>query len=491
MSRKYDTAYIDWDGVIWDFKQAWIDWFDWTSPTHVRDLEQNEGDWFFYRGILSDEEFKNALNWLPQNFWQQEKYITPHAHDLVRWARANADRVFVLTVAPEWSTAKGKQNLARKYFDLAIYTVACAEEKVKYAKDGCLIIDDKASTVLGFNRTQYRACGYVWPTNYNQGLAKSWYFNKDWLHEHKSHCALTDSDRADLLKKVRDEVKAQEFIYSGAKVWLPETGVSCSEVCENFAKASKRIWDYEKLYDLGQKPATLEEMRDVLAKDMKPTEDKPNKRVGSMFDVDFYDYSGRLTEKPKLGDKSNIDNKTKESENMKPTNPKDIAGSSKVPMNSMLSGAVMGEVALALFEGALKYGRHNYRQDGVRASVYYDAVGRHLSAWWEGEDVDEESGLSHITKAIAGLHILRDCSIRGMCNDDRPPKTADFMKELNNKTKALIEKYPNPVPPVLEKEQGQCVPEDKPYSEGMNHLLSTRTVLGLLQESFRQERRGR
>ena len=34
------------------------------------------------------------------------------------------------------------------------------------------------------------------------------------------------------------------------------------------------------------------------------------------------------------------------------------------------------------------------------------------------------------------------------------------MKELNDKTKALINKYPDPVPPVLEKEQEECVPAD-------------------------------
>jgi hypothetical protein len=53
--------------------------------------------------------------------------------------------------------------------------------------------------------------------------------------------------------------------------------------------------------------------------------------------------------------------------------------------------------------------------------VYFDATLRHLFAWWEGEDLDPASGLHHIDKAIAGLFVVRDAMLRGMCTDDRPP----------------------------------------------------------------------
>ena len=413
MSKTWDTIYLDWDGTLWDFKQAWCDWFGHDVPETDK--------WEFFRELgLSPQEFQRTLEGLPRSFWQQPKYLMPHAHRLVDWARANAEELFVLTVAPDHDCSWGKQALADEHFGLVVFPVICAEHKVRdYAQNGCLLIDDKHSTVVEFAQKRVGTGGLVWPAEYNKGLDPGWYF--DW-------------DRVRTIEKATPKPL--------------KIGVTAEEASRNFAKSfeksktEKKQEKTEKLYNLGQTPDTRWEMLDI-------------EQVKFPLDPSL--------PKIAIGKEST---KTSESENMKPTNPKDIAGSSKVPMNSMLSGAVMGEVALALFEGALKYGRHNYRQDGVRASVYYDAVGRHLSAWWEGEDVDEESGLSHITKAIAGLHILRDCSIRGMCNDDRPPKTADFMKELNNKTKALIEKYPNPVPPVLEKEQGQCVPEDKPYSEG-------------------------
>lgn len=104
-----------------------------------------------------------------------------------------------------------------------------------------------------------------------------------------------------------------------------------------------------------------------------------------------------------------------------------------------------------MLEGARKYGRHNYRDRGVRASVYYDACLRHFSSWWEGEDIDEDSGLCHVTKAMACLVILRDSMMIGNWIDDRPPKIdKSWTKNMNNKAKIVVEKYPDPVEPFCE-----------------------------------------
>lgn len=135
----------------------------------------------------------------------------------------------------------------------------------------------------------------------------------------------------------------------------------------------------------------------------------------------------------------------------KPTNPKDAVGIKKVPM-SVVPATVLAEVAVGMMEGALKYGRHNYRAIGVRASVYYDATMRHMMDWWEGEDIDPDSQLSHITKAITSLTVLRDSMIRENWVDDRPPRVASgWLAKLNERAAALIGKYPNPVPAYLEK----------------------------------------
>ena len=128
----------------------------------------------------------------------------------------------------------------------------------------------------------------------------------------------------------------------------------------------------------------------------------------------------------------------------KPTNPKDAVGIKKAPMSTIPANVLM-ELSLALMEGARKYGRHNYRKVGVRSSVYYDAAMRHLMDWWEGVDTDKDSGLSHLTKAMACLVVLRDSMLRKNLNDDRPPASPKgWLEDLNKKAEALLVKYPNP-----------------------------------------------
>ena len=136
----------------------------------------------------------------------------------------------------------------------------------------------------------------------------------------------------------------------------------------------------------------------------------------------------------------------------KPTNPKDIIGIKKAPL-STLSCVVLYEMGLGMLEGARKYGRHNYRAMGVSATVYYDATLRHIMDWWEGEDIDEDSGLNHITKALTALMVLRDSMLMGNWIDDRPIQNPINMSKLNEKAAAVIEKYPDCVPPFLEKEK--------------------------------------
>lgn len=134
----------------------------------------------------------------------------------------------------------------------------------------------------------------------------------------------------------------------------------------------------------------------------------------------------------------------------KDTNPKDAIGIAKVPA-STVPREVIAEVGLAMMEGALKYGRHNFRDAGVRYSVYYDAMTRHIDAFHEGQDIDPESGLSHLVKAIACLVVLRDSQFLGNWVDDRPPKLPDnWQADLNAKAAALLEKYPNPRPAHVE-----------------------------------------
>jgi hypothetical protein len=102
----------------------------------------------------------------------------------------------------------------------------------------------------------------------------------------------------------------------------------------------------------------------------------------------------------------------------KPTNPKDVIGSDKLPLHLWPETAT-AVGCLGLLDGALKYGRSNWRETGVRASIYVDAARRHLSAWFEGEDFDPDSGAPHLSHALACLAIIVDADAAGMLNDDR------------------------------------------------------------------------
>lgn len=115
----------------------------------------------------------------------------------------------------------------------------------------------------------------------------------------------------------------------------------------------------------------------------------------------------------------------------KPTNPKDALGVNKIPLH-LVPPTAIAACAMALGHGALKYGRMNWRVVGVRASVYYDAVLRHLTQWMEGHNEDNDSGLSHLDHAIAGLAILIDAEEMGKLTDDRNVYHAGYSMQIEN-----------------------------------------------------------
>lgn len=104
----------------------------------------------------------------------------------------------------------------------------------------------------------------------------------------------------------------------------------------------------------------------------------------------------------------------------KPTNPKDLIGSKKL-MLGLVPDTITAHVALAFLEGALKYGRYNWRIAGVRSSIYNDAMERHRAKWWNGENADPATRVRHLANIIACAGILLDAELCGMLNDDRPP----------------------------------------------------------------------
>jgi mutator protein MutT len=99
-------------------------------------------------------------------------------------------------------------------------------------------------------------------------------------------------------------------------------------------------------------------------------------------------------------------------------NPKDVAGANKLPLH-LWPGTASAVGCLAFLSGALKYGRNNWRATQVLASVYISALKRHAEGYYEGEDIDPDEGIPHLSGVLACAAILVDAKAAGTLIDDR------------------------------------------------------------------------
>ena len=119
------------------------------------------------------------------------------------------------------------------------------------------------------------------------------------------------------------------------------------------------------------------------------------------------------------------------------SNPKDLLGAKKAQLNLVPASSMIYQ-ALAMENGAIKYGAYNWRSNKVVASIYVAACMRHLMAWYDsGEELAEDSGVPHLGHALACLGILVDASTGGNMIDDRPVPgaTAKLIKQWEKKSK--------------------------------------------------------
>lgn len=103
------------------------------------------------------------------------------------------------------------------------------------------------------------------------------------------------------------------------------------------------------------------------------------------------------------------------------TNPKTRIGLSKPSMRGIPSAALV-HLGRVMEDGIRKYGHFNWREHTVSASVYEDAIWRHMLAWRDGEDNAADSDAPHLAHVMACCAILLDAQANGMLNDNRGPK---------------------------------------------------------------------
>lgn len=125
-------------------------------------------------------------------------------------------------------------------------------------------------------------------------------------------------------------------------------------------------------------------------------------------------------------------------------NPKELAGAKKPASWSVMPRWVALQVGRVMSVGAAKYGAFNYRETPIAASTYQDALERHLALWFDGEDNDAETGVSHLASAIASCTLLLDAQATGQLVDDRQ-KTGLVRKTLDA-LEALLVSLPLPAP---------------------------------------------
>jgi hypothetical protein len=98
--------------------------------------------------------------------------------------------------------------------------------------------------------------------------------------------------------------------------------------------------------------------------------------------------------------------------------PKGAAGALKTPLG-LIPPFAMEQTALAHKHGAEKYGPFNWRDTGVCASTYINAMMRHINAFRDGENLDPESGISHLAHIACSCNILLDADYCDTLQDDR------------------------------------------------------------------------
>lgn len=95
----------------------------------------------------------------------------------------------------------------------------------------------------------------------------------------------------------------------------------------------------------------------------------------------------------------------------------DKADDGKTRMDLLPYEALEG-IAQILTFGAAKYADHNWRK-GLAWSRVYSSLQRHLGAWSRGEDLDSETGKSHLWHAGCNILFLITFEINKTGTDDR------------------------------------------------------------------------
>lgn len=101
-----------------------------------------------------------------------------------------------------------------------------------------------------------------------------------------------------------------------------------------------------------------------------------------------------------------------------PADPKKIYGDKKPPL-AQLPLVALAHASCAHYDGDLKYGWRNWRDNPVEALTYLNAAMRHLMLWQEGEEYARDTGVNNLGAVIACCAILLDAQANKALIDNR------------------------------------------------------------------------
>lgn len=120
-------------------------------------------------------------------------------------------------------------------------------------------------------------------------------------------------------------------------------------------------------------------------------------------------------------------------------------GMKMIQLGALDPQALMVVAEVAGF-GTVKYARYNFFK-GFDWSLSYDALQRHLHAFWGGENLDPESKLPHLAHACWHTLCLLTFSLRGRGTDDRFPTGDQPETQPNDRTSESDRASVDAVPP--------------------------------------------
>jgi hypothetical protein len=131
----------------------------------------------------------------------------------------------------------------------------------------------------------------------------------------------------------------------------------------------------------------------------------------------------------------------------------------KPERHSLIPTYPLAEVARVYEYGSRKYADHNWRK-GYEWSKSYDALQRHIQAFWGGEDYDIESGLPHVAHAVFHLFAL----LQGM--EDHPEFDDRYTPVIPAPSRVTVRDWEGNVSELPK------LNPTHPYSTGLNDFVN-------------------